>query len=170
MRRRNAFTLTELLVVMALLVFIMYVLAEAFGAASSAFRNLKAIGDMNEKLRTASHTLRRLLQADHFEDKRRLSDIDFWKEGPPRAGFFRVIHGSPPSNAAGSTYYAEGADLKGNPSYRAVDHSLHFSVKLRGNNRNEYFRASVPAGSPLLSLPLQDSRFQEVGNTSTTIC
>ena len=46
MRRRTAFTITELLVVMALIVFIMYILAEAFSAGSTAFRNLKDLSPM----------------------------------------------------------------------------------------------------------------------------
>src|SRR5688500_6460688 len=90
MRRRQGFTITELLVAMALIVFIMYILAEAFSAGSSAFRNHKAIGDMNEKLRTASQTLRNLLETDHIEGKKRMRDPNFWKEGPPREGFFRL--------------------------------------------------------------------------------
>jgi prepilin-type N-terminal cleavage/methylation domain-containing protein len=166
MRRRKGFTITELLVAMALIVFIMYILAEAFSAGSSAFRNLKAIGDMNEKLRGTSQTLRRFLQADHFEDKRRVSDPDFWKDGPPRAGFLRIYNGSPASTTPTQPYYYEGVDLDGNVSYRAVDHGLHFAVKLRGNNRGDYFRASLPAGSPLLLLPLQDTRFQETPGTT----
>src|SRR5207253_1534250 len=101
MRRRTAFTITELLVAMALIVFIMYILAEAFSAGSTAFRNLKAIGDMNEKLRSTGQILRSNLQRDHFEDKRRVSDPDFWKDGPPRAGFLRIYNGSPPSIDAG---------------------------------------------------------------------
>ena len=35
---------------MALIIFIMYILAEAFAAGTSVFRNLKAIGDMNPAL------------------------------------------------------------------------------------------------------------------------
>src|SRR5262249_9467667 len=122
MRRRRGFTITELLVVMALIVFIMYILAEAFAAGAGAFRNRKAIGDMNEKLRSTSLLLRRGLQADRFEDKRRISDPDFWKNGPPGAGFLRVYNGSPYSTKPTDPYYYEGLDLDGNYSARAVDH------------------------------------------------
>lgn len=165
---RPAFTITELLVAMALIIFIMYILAEAFGAGSTAFRNLKAIGDMNEKLRSAGGMLRRDLQADHFEDKRRVSDPDFWKEGPPRRGFLRIYNATALSTTAGAPYFKEGLDADNNPSARAVDHGLHFTVKLRGNNRGDYFRAGVPAGSPLLLLPLQDTRFQETTTQSVS--
>src|SRR5262249_7526127 len=151
------------LVAMALIIFIMYILAEAFSAGSAAFRNLKAIGDMNEKLRNTGTLLRKHLERDHFEDKKRLSDPDFWKDGPPRAGFLRIYQGSTLSNKSTDPYYDEGTDADGNSSARAVDHGLHFSVKLRGNNRGDFFRSGVPAGSPLLSLPFADTRFQEAG-------
>ena len=87
---RRGFTLVELMVSMALIIFIMYILAEAFAAGSQVFRRLKAIGDMNARLRTTSTTLRRLLAADHFEGKKRLSDPGFWTDGPPQQGFFRI--------------------------------------------------------------------------------
>lgn len=170
MRRRSGFTITELLVAMALIVFIMYILAEAFSAGSSAFRNLKAIGDLNEKLRTSGQTIRRALQADHFEDKRRVSDPDFWKSGPPNAGFLRLWQGSSDGMTPDGLPAAnrEGIDADGNVSARAVDHGLHFTVKHRGNNRGDFFRAGVPAGSPLSFLPFQDTRFQEAGTNSVS--
>ena len=104
MRRRQGFTITELLVAMALIVFIMYILAEAFSAGSGAFRNLKAVGDMNERLRTTTTVLRRYLSADHFEGRKRLSDSNFWQSGPPNQGFFRIWQGS--------DSVSEGNDLK----------------------------------------------------------
>src|SRR5262245_35445687 len=118
MRRRKGFTITELLVAMALIIFIMYILAEAFSAGSTAFRNLKAIGDMNEKLRTTGQMLRRDLERDHFDGKRRISDPDFWMNGPPTEGFLRIFQVS--------QGISEGIDRDGNVSYRAVDHGLHF--------------------------------------------
>src|SRR6266576_3124405 len=95
MRSRKAFTLVEMLVAMALVIFITTILSEAFVAGLDAFRNLKAVGDLNDKLRTAATTLRRDLNADHFEGRRRLSDPGFWLQGPPREGFFRIDQGGP---------------------------------------------------------------------------
>jgi hypothetical protein len=178
MRRRQAFTITELLVVMALLVFIMYILAEAFSAGSSALRSLKAVGDMNEKLRATTTILRRYLGADHFEGRKRLSSPSFWYDGPPQEGFFRIWQDADSID--------EGTDLDSNHSFRAPgpdpltghggvnargtwsNHGLHFAVKLRGNTRDAFFRATLPGGSPLLALPLIDTRFQEPGGT--TLC
>jgi hypothetical protein len=183
--RRRAFTITELLVAMALIVFIMYILSEAFDAGLTTFRRLKSISDMNDRLRTASNTIRRLLAADHFEGKKRLSDPNFWQDGPPREGFFRIYQRSRGSQLPGGEYsgtYWEGNDQDSIPSFRtgglvvndpnnqpyfsATDHALHFTVKLRGNNRGDFFTGSVPGPtsptpSPLLQLPNQDGRMQD---------
>lgn len=155
MVRRKGFTVVELLVALALVVFMMAILAEAFSVAAGSFRNLKAMGDLAERLRTAAGILRRDLAADHFEGKRRLSDPLFWTIGPPAEGFFRIYQDSPPSpvlaNQPYPSYVTEGRNLDGVYSYRALDHALHFTVKLRGNGQGDYFSASVPAGSPLLN-------------------
>lgn len=170
-RRRSGFTLVEMLVSVALVLFIMVILTEAFGKGLESFRTLKAVGDMESRLRTAASLLRRDLQADHFEGKRRLSDpAARWNAtGIPREGFLAVLPGA----AA-----PEGADSDGIGSARQLDH-LYCTVKLRGNQRNEFFMANLapPAGgqpSPLLN-PLvrttffdqpADARFQE--NTQAT--
>src|SRR5262249_19862414 len=96
MRRRQAFTLVELLVAMALILFMMAILSQAFVAATRSFREIKAAGDLAEKLRAVSIQLRRELAADHFEGKKRLSQPTFWDSGPPRQGFFRIYQGSRP--------------------------------------------------------------------------
>jgi prepilin-type N-terminal cleavage/methylation domain-containing protein len=71
---RRGFTLSELLVSMALIVFIMVILSEAFTTGVQAFRDLKAVGDLNERLRTASAQLRTDLLAAHFESTRFIGD------------------------------------------------------------------------------------------------
>lgn len=161
MRRRSAFTLVEMLVSLALTVFIMVILAEAFKTGLETFRQLKAIGDMDQNLRAAATIIRRDLKADHFEGMRRLSDTSFFapslERGPPEMGFFRIVQGA----AAASD--AEGQDLDTIVSRRRTTHRLHFTVKLRGNRKEEYFYARVPVGSPLLTLGQPDSRFQEAG-------
>src|SRR5262245_18173455 len=161
--RRRAFTLVELLVAMALIVFMMAILSMAFAAASKSFRDLKAAGDLAEKLRSVSTQLRRDLAADHFEGKKRLSDPNFWEAGPPRQGFFRVYQGSRPGPAG--LCVDEGADAEGLRSYRSAHHVLHFTVKLRGNQDGEFFAAGVPPGSPLLTgiFGPTEARFQGAG-------
>ena len=162
LRHRQAFTLVEMLVAMALVLFLMVFLTQAFVAGLEAFRQLKGIGDMEQKLRAASTVIRKDLLADHFEGKRRLSDPSFWVLGPPREGFFRIAQGSPS--------ILEGTDGDGLASFSATNHILHFSVKLRGNSRGDFFSAYVDPtlslnSSSLLSLGQQDSRYQDVPNT-----
>src|SRR5215469_16475457 len=88
--RRQAFTLVEMLVSLALVLFIMVILSQALSIGLETFRQLKATGELDEKLRMASTILRQDLQLDHFEGKRRLSDSSFWIQGPPREGFFHI--------------------------------------------------------------------------------
>ena len=180
MRRRPGFTLVELLVALALIVFVMLILTEAFSSGVETFLRLKAVGDMQARLRAAGTILKRDLGADHFEGHRRLSDPTFWNDGYPSAGFFHL-----PRNGGS---IAEGADpdLQTAPPYGnyfiapvrgayPANRSppffplLYFTVKLRGNGRGDYFSANVPAGSPVLSratndfgLP-RDGQYQERG-------
>jgi prepilin-type N-terminal cleavage/methylation domain-containing protein len=71
---RRGFTLVELLVAMALIVFLMSVLSEAFVAGLEAFRQLKAGGDMAEKLRTAAFRLRADVRATNLDANEFIAD------------------------------------------------------------------------------------------------
>lgn len=143
MRRRQGFTLVELLVTMALIIFIMVILAEVLGSALNTFHQLKAIGDMQEKLRGVTTILRRDLAADHFEGRRRVRDGNFDGDLPLK-GFFRLYRRV---NFGGP--FDEGQDYDGIRSFRSLGDVLHFSVKLRGNGREDQFVAPIPTGSPL---------------------
>ncbi|MFQ3594068.1 MAG: hypothetical protein SNJ82_12885 [Gemmataceae bacterium] len=59
---RPGFTITELLVALALIVFIMSILATAFSAASKSVSDLKAANELAEKLRGIMTLLRRDLR------------------------------------------------------------------------------------------------------------
>lgn len=170
MRRRHGFSLVEMLVAMALIIFIMVILTQAFVAGLEAFRTLKGIGDMEEKLRNASTLLRRDLTNLYLKgpgSERKLSEPYFWDKGPPEEGFFRLWHGSytyTPPAGPGSPFLNppwggvtpvtnqinrwEGFDAEGNPSYRSVNHILHFTTKLRGNRREDFLPARVPIHLP----------------------
>src|SRR5262245_25092160 len=105
------FTLVELLVSMALMMFIMVILVEAFGAGMDTFQGLRAIGDLQEQLRGASQLIERDLAQDHFDGGRRMSDLNFWDE-PRREGFFFVRQATAPSTT-NPAYFEEGLDLDG---------------------------------------------------------
>jgi prepilin-type N-terminal cleavage/methylation domain-containing protein len=179
MRRRSGFTLVELLVALALIIFIMVILSEAYAASMASFRQLKAIGDLDAKLRQVSTVLRNDLQADHFEGKKRLSDPNMWADGPPREGFFRIWNGS--GLNFGPNYVTEGFDGDFIASNRAVDHYLHFTAKKRGNKRGDFYTAQIgDPTSPLLITNTTnflnpnffgqppDERYQDVNSTFTS--
>jgi len=144
--KRSGFTLIEMLVAMALTLFIMVIVTTAFITGLETFRQLKAIGDMNESIRQASIRLRTDLQAQHFEGKRHLGDPAFVSQGKVRYGFVRVEQPTKKSPTAGAPYLDEGVDLDGMPSARAFDHVLHFSNNLRGDRPQDFYTAAVPWG------------------------
>src|SRR6516165_92861 len=161
--KRTGFTLVEMMVTVALTLFIMVILSTAFSTALETFRQLKAIGDMQDQLRTATNMLRADLGADHFEGRRRLSDTNFWTVGPPREGFLRITQDTDPADKN------EGQDADNIPSRRRVKHSLHMTVKRRGNRPGDFFSAPIldtagPNPCPLLTIPTPDGRFQDPGS------
>src|SRR5437588_9722852 len=100
-RRRAGVSLVEMLVAVALVLFIMVILSEAFRAGLESFRLLKGVGDMQVRLRTATGVLRSDLTSDHFiEAGPRLSDQDLSTQAPPSWGFFRIWQGSKAAGAA----------------------------------------------------------------------
>jgi len=148
-----------MLVAIALVIFVMLLLTQAFVAGLGVFQELKAVGDMEDRLRMAATLLKRDLAADHWEGRKRLSDPTFFVQGPPQTGFLRIWQGSAAT--------LEGTDGDGLPSYVATDHLLHMMVKLRGNNRQDYFFADISGDttpSPLnfsgATAGAADSRYQ----------
>ena len=142
MYKRHGFTIIELLVSMGLVILIMGVLASAFSVGLNVFSKLKAVGDMSDKLRAAATALRGDLSRDHFEGSARVSDPSF-PTLKPREGFFMIRQ--TPSLIEGQ---ADGIN-----SYRSTSSVLYLTVKLKGNRRENFFGASCPAGSPLLTDP-----------------
>jgi prepilin-type N-terminal cleavage/methylation domain-containing protein len=95
---RRGFTLVELLVAMALIIFIMVILTEAFTAGTGVFRTLKSQGDMQEKLRAAIGLMRDDLRQipgkqGHFGDKDPAT-LGTWgingNTSPIQAGYFYI--------------------------------------------------------------------------------
>ncbi len=165
MQRRNAFTLVEMLVAMALTLFIMVIISSAFVTGLDTFRGLKGIGDLQANLRTVSVRLRSDLMANHFDGKKRLSDPGFWTDaGRPREGFFALALAFPAP---------ESVDEDGIPSYRA-QHILHFTIKLRGPRAEDLVTSSTPLpGLPpstqpeeITGMPGRDVRHEAATSTA----
>src|SRR5205814_6983667 len=128
MKNRRAFTLVEMMVSMALTIFIMVLLSQAFVAAMQTFRVLKGVGDMEEKLRTAVSIMRRDLTAQHFVPNKSISDSHFYDKNPPDQGYLRIAQGSSvtrrsPANPNPINVFEE-TDGDGIPSARVVDATL----------------------------------------------
>jgi type II secretory pathway pseudopilin PulG len=174
MRRRQAFTIVELLVSLALILFIMAILSEAFSSGLETFRQLKAIGDLQERLRTATTILRRDLAADHFEGHRRLGDPTFWADGYPVMGYFRFDGGAsfaegadpditfnPPNGYFVSPVRSPPPPPPGQPQFPGQlapgGHTLAFTVRLRGNGRENFFSAPIPPPLPRVGANLTPS-------------
>lgn len=144
---RGGFTLVELLVAMALIIFIMTILSAAFSVAGDTFRQLKAIGDMSEQLRSASTIIRRDLQADHFEDisgdRPPLRDISTGTWDGSRKGFLYVRQDSVLIPAASPGF--EGSDADGLQSFRATDHEFGMAVRLSAKTQGDTVSATTTA-------------------------
>ncbi len=133
---RSAFTLVELMVAMALTIFVMTILTQAFVISIDTFVGLKAIGDMQDNLRSAASTIRYDLVQDHFEGKRRVSDNSMIAT-PPVQGFFKVM--------PGSGQFIEGVDGDNVNSTRAKnnDYVLWFFSRLKGNQQQSFYTTQV---------------------------
>jgi hypothetical protein len=81
---RAGMTLVEMLVALALSVFMMAILSEAFVSGLKSFAQLKALGDLDDRLRTVANVMRRDLRAPHFEGTKRLSECTSSSKPMPR--------------------------------------------------------------------------------------
>jgi prepilin-type N-terminal cleavage/methylation domain-containing protein len=157
--RRQGFTLVEMMVTTAMVLLIMVILTQAFSNGLQIFRDLKAVGDLEQRLRTASTIMHRDLAADHFEGRRRLSDPNFWQLGPPREGYVFISGGA--SNSSGLF------DGDGVPFLFATGHIIQLTTKLRGNSRGDYYTATVPDNTLTSMDPFPaDSRYQDSQGTT----
>lgn len=71
---RAGLTLVEMLIALALSIFIMAILSEAFVKGLETFGQYKALADLEQRLRTFANILRRDLRAPHFENSKKLSE------------------------------------------------------------------------------------------------
>jgi len=136
---RNAFTLVELMVAMALIILMLSIMSQAFVIATGVMQGLKEVADMQEKIRPAITLLQRDLGANHFEGSKKLSDPEFWDNGPPKEGYFMLWQDQPSDVAEGWI----GIDkVNFSQSAALANHMLAFTVKLPGKSPNEFFESS----------------------------
>jgi type II secretory pathway pseudopilin PulG len=140
--RRSAFTLVEMMVASALIIFMMYIIASAFQSGLTSFRTLKTQGDMQEKLRGVATALRMDLTAEHFGgnfdptnqgpfvSSQRLTD-QTWT--PPQKGYFRI-------SQAAATGSQEGIDPDGAQTQAA---GLRYFQATAATAQNTYLQFTV---------------------------
>jgi len=145
---RNAFTLVELMVAMALIILMLSIMSQAFVIATGVMQGLKEVADMQEKIRPAITLLQRDLGANHFEGSKKLSDLEFWDNGPPKEGYFMLwqdqafepVIGVEPSGNEGAYN-----GISFSRSAASANHMLAFTVKLPGKSPNDFFDSSLGA-------------------------
>lgn len=165
-QRRSAFTLVEMMVASALIIFMMWIIATAFEKGLTSFRVLKTAGDMQEKLRAATTAIRRDLTRPHFEkvdsepwggenlSEQRMDDLA-WQ--PPNQGYFRVykqVDGDPDGPDADDPTMEHRRSPKADGSER-IGHVLQFTNKVRGIRRDQYYMVNTrdPNGDAVYGLP-----------------
>jgi len=137
---KNAFTLVELMVAMALIILMLSIMSQAFVIATGVMQGLKEVADMQEKIRPAITLLQRDLGANHFEGSKKLSDPEFWDNGPPKEGYFMLWQDKANDVAEGTinnVTFSQSAAL--------ANHMLAFTVKLPGKSPNDFFDSSLGA-------------------------
>lgn len=140
LRMRRAFSLIEMLVVLAISMLIMMLLAMAYDSASRAMRLARSTAEISSDFTKVETILRSLLRSRHFEGDLRVSELD--PNNPdrrPRAGFFAVIEGRPEPTPPGLVPPGPG----GPPEGVYVKDGLNFTVRLIGNSPSDFFETSL---------------------------
>ena len=136
-KSRLGFTLVELLIAMALIILMLSIMSQAFVIATGTMQGLKEVADMQEKIRPAITLLQRDLGANHFEGSKKLSDPEFWDNGPPKEGYFTLWQDKANDVAEGATN-----NVTFSQSAALANHMLAFTVKLPGKSPNDFFESS----------------------------
>ena len=142
--RKKGFTLVELLVSMAIIIFMLSIMSQAFVIATTCMSGLKGVGELLDKGRPVLAVLQKDLSAYHFDGYKRLSDADFWDNGPPRQGYFQIYEGGATSyegtTTDGVTYQRSGS---------AADHRLAFTSRLSGKNPEDFYVTGFEQYNPI---------------------
>ena len=159
---RPGFTITEMMVATALILLLMAIISQTFGAATKTFNELRVVGQMQERLRTTSTIIRKDLTTEHFSGTfipgrsgPRLGDQRLDQAGwvPPDKGFFciRQYWASVPEPTPLPLARFDGEGLT---STRSDSHVLHFTSHLADVPASELYCASAPATTPGNAFPV----------------
>ena len=159
---RPGFTITEMMVATALILLLMAIISQTFGAATKTFNELRVVGQMQERLRTTSTIIRKDLTTEHFSGPfipgrsgPRLGDQRLDQAGwvPPDKGFFciRQYSASVPEPTPPPLARFDGEGLT---STRSDSHVLHFTSHLADVPASELYCASALATTPGNAFPV----------------
>jgi len=137
----KGFTLVELLVAMAIIIFMLSIMSQAFVIATTCMSGLKGAVDLLDKGRPVLSVMQKDLSAYHFDGMRRLSDEDFWQYGPPIEGYFKIYQGNT-STVEGTT--SDGVTYQ--RSSLSSDHRLSFTSRLAGKNIEDFYVSNFETG------------------------
>jgi prepilin-type N-terminal cleavage/methylation domain-containing protein len=170
-RTRLGFTLVEMMVVMAILLGIMLILAEAFRISLDFVRTANSTSSMILQINGAGNALQRDLSADHFfyEDGLpnggvKLSDRRFNLAGAtmPIGGYFRIVNSAP----TGQVFDADNIAVN-----IATGHQLQFTSILPGGTDSNQFSALSPVtgGVPYSARAAEIAYFLVPTGTKTSL-
>lgn len=135
---RKGFSLVELMVAMALIIFMLSIMSQAFVIATTCMQGLKGVGELLDKGRPVLAIMQKDLSAYHFDGLRRLSDDNFWENGPPSQGYFYISQGGL-SEVEGTTLDGVTYQVSGQIPTKVSDHRLAFTSRLSGKNPEDFF-------------------------------
>ena len=184
---RKGFTLVELMVAFAIIILMLSIMSQAFVIATNTMQGLKELAEMQEKIRPVLSLLQRDLSAYHFEGNKKLSDSNFWDNGPPKEGYFYLWQNTPYEpvtgpEPAGNENAFNGVSFR--RSAAGANHMLSFTVKLPGSGPDDFFVAnmSVPllgafpnvffnnsAGTPPTPSEMKDSNIKRFETSTTSV-
>jgi len=161
--RRTGFTLVEMMVATALILFIMAIIGQMLGHGTKTFTQMRTAAALSERNRTGINLLRKDLWADHFEgpygtaggphlvDQR----LDLPGYRPPFRGYFELQQQTRSLYEPGGIYKPFGTqfppaspatprpytDAEGLFSTRSATHRMRFTVRLPDGPATELFCA-----------------------------
>ena len=167
-RARTGFTLVELLVGLALVIFIMSLFSVLFVEASRGMQQMRGITAVDQNVRTVTTILRRDLK-DVILNTQTQGIIKphqlYPRQAPgtggagnyvPNGGYFMIEENSPALR--------QGIDQWGRPVEIDIDDVIGFTVRRRGDSPEELFYGRVPVGNFLDNFGEPRSRYDEINN------